>query len=130
MQFFYEATCWVSHYDRPMKITLTHRNHSPSASIVEMLENELKTLQPDLKIDEARVHLERSLTESPPFSVSFYLVTPGPDVQVRATDHTLRAALIKAFARISDKIGLRRAKRLQRQADVHITASPRRLAKP
>ena len=113
-----------------MKLTLTHRNHNPSPSIVEMIEKELKALQIDLKIDEARIHLERSLTESPAFSVSFYLVTPGPDVQAKAADHTLRAALIKAFARVSIKIGQRRTKRLQRQADVHITASPRRLANP
>jgi hypothetical protein len=106
-----------------VKLTLTHRNHEPSPFIVEMLENELKALQADLKIDEARVHLERSLTESPAFSVSFYLVTPGPDVQVRATDHTLRAAVTNAFARVSTKIGKRRA-------DVRTTAMPQRLANP
>lgn len=113
-----------------MKLTLTHRNHPPSRSIVEMIEKELKSLLPDLQIDEARVHLERSLTESPPFSASFHLVTPGPDVIVAATDHTLRAAVLKAFDRISDKIGHRHAKRAHRRAKDHITASPRRMAGP
>jgi hypothetical protein len=98
-----------------MKLTLTHRNHAPSASIVEMIDKELKALQPDLQIDEARVHLERSLTASPPFSASFHLVTPGPDVIVQATDHTLRAALLKAVAAVKDKIGHRNLKRARRR---------------
>ncbi len=113
-----------------MKLTLSHRNHAPSKSILEMIENELKTLMPDLRIDEARVRLERSLTESPPFSVSFHLVTPGPDVIVKSSDHTLRAAVLKAFERIAGKIGHRQAKRVRRRIKDHITASPRRFANP
>jgi hypothetical protein len=80
-----------------------------------MIEKELKSLQPSLQIDEARVHMERSLTESPPFTASFHLVTPGPDVIVKSTDHTLRAAILKAFQRIADKIGHRHAKRSHRR---------------
>ena len=109
-----------------MKLNLTHRNHAPSSSIIEMIEKELRSLLPSLQIDEARVRLERSLTASPPFSVSFHLVTPGPDVIVKSSDHTLRAAVLKAFGRIADKIGHRQAKRLQRRVKDHVTASPRR----
>jgi ribosome-associated translation inhibitor RaiA len=98
-----------------MKLTLSHRNHAPSKSIVEMIENELKSLLPDLQIDEARVRLERSLTDSPPFSASFHLVTPGPDVIVKSSDHTLRAAILKAFERIASKIGHRKVKRSHRR---------------
>lgn len=98
-----------------MKLTLTHRNHAPSKSIIEMIDKELKSLQPVLQIDEARVHLERSLTDSPPFTASFHLVTPGPDVIVSSTDHTLRAALLKAFQRIADKIDHRQVKRSHRR---------------
>ena len=98
-----------------MKLTLSHRNHVPSKSIVEMIEIELKSLLPDLQIDEARVRLERSLTDSPPFSASFHLVTPGPDVIVKASDHTLRAAILKAFRSIAAKIGHRRIKRSRRR---------------
>ncbi len=98
-----------------MKLTLSHRNHAPSKSIVEMIQNELQALKPDLQIDEARVRLERSLTDSPPFSVSFHLVTPGPDVIVKSSDHTLRAAILKAFDRIAGKIGHRKVKRSRRR---------------
>lgn len=134
MQIYF-PTAWFARqrtlpFDKLMKLTLTHRNHVPSLSIIEMLEKELKALLPNLQIDEARVHLERSLTNSPPFNASFHLVTPGPDVIVKATDHTLRAAVLKAFDRISNKIGLRHAKRAHRRVKDHITASPRRFASP
>ena len=110
-----------------MKLTLTHRNHAPSKSIVEMIEKELKALEPDLQIDEARVLLERSLTDSPPFTASFHLVTPGPDVIVKANDHTLRAAILKAFEKIAGKVEHRQAKRVHCRIKSHITASSRRL---
>ena len=113
-----------------MKLTLTHRNHAPSKSLVEMIDKELKSLEPNLQIDEARVCLERSLTDSPPFSASFHLVTPGPDVIVRSNDHTLRAAVLKAFQRIAGKIDRRHAKRSQGREKQHISASPRRLSPP
>ena len=83
-----------------MQLKLTHRNHKPSSSITALIEGELAALQPDLRIDEARVAIERSLTESPPFRVSLHLVTPGPDIVVRVKDHTLRAAAAKAFERV------------------------------
>ena len=98
-----------------MKLTLSHRNHAPSKSIIEMIENELKSLLPALQIDEAIVHVERSLTDSPPFSASFHLVTPGPDVIVNASDHTLRAAVLKAFKLIDAKIEHRHTKRSHRR---------------
>jgi len=98
-----------------MKLTLTHRNHAPSKSIVEMIDKELESLQHDLQIDEARVHLERSMTDSPPFTASFRLVTPGPDVIVSSTDHTLRAAILKAFRSIAKKIDHRHSKRTHRR---------------
>jgi hypothetical protein len=98
-----------------MKITLTHRNHAPSVSILAMINAELKALEGELQIDAARVHLERSLTDSPPFSASFHLVTPGPDVIVQAADHTLHAAVLKAFEGLSGKIEHRKLKRARRR---------------
>lgn len=100
-----------------MKLTLTHRNHTPSASIVELIEKELKSLNLKLQIDEARVHLECSLTDSPPFTASFHLVTPGPDVIVSSSDHTLRAALLKAVVGMNDKIEHKNMKRAHRREE-------------
>ena len=112
----------------PMKLTLTHRNHAPSASIIYALEKELKFLAPTLEIDEARVHLERSLSDSPPFSISLHLVTPGPDVRADASDHTLRAAMLKAFDIIRGKIEHRHFKRAKRMTNAQFTSAARRLA--
>jgi hypothetical protein len=97
-----------------MKFTFNHHNHAPSKSILDMIEAKMHSLLPDLKIDEARVSLDRSLTESPPYSASFHLVTPGPDVIVSSSDHTLRAAVLKAFKLIDEKIELRLTKRSKR----------------
>ncbi len=98
-----------------MKLTLTHHNHTPTKTIIEMIQKELESLKTDLQIDEARVHLERSMTDSPPFKASFHLVTPGPDVIVSATDHTLHAAVLKDFQQIRDKIEHRLQKRAHRR---------------
>ena len=98
-----------------MKIILKHLHHNPSPSLLELLEKELEALLPDLRIDEARVLFERLPDASPPFRVAFHLVTPGPDVMVETTDHTLRAALLKAFEAVRDKIGHRNLKRARRR---------------
>jgi hypothetical protein len=98
-----------------MKFIFNHHNHYPSKSILDMIETKMHALLPDLKIDEARVSLDRSLTESPPYSASFHLVTPGPDVSVSSSDHTLRAAVLKAFKLIDQKIEQRQIKRAKRR---------------
>jgi hypothetical protein len=98
-----------------MKIILKHLHHNPSPSLLELLEKELEALLSELRIDEARVLLERLPDASPPFRVAFHLVTPGPDVMVETTDHTLRAALLKAFEAVRDKIGHRNLKRTRRR---------------
>jgi hypothetical protein len=110
------ALLYVCATNQPtMKFTFTHHHHSPSKSILDMIEAKMHSLLPDLKIDEARVSLDRSLTESPPYSASFHLVTPGPDVIVSSSDHTLRAAVLKAFKLIDEKIEQRQTKRAKRR---------------
>lgn len=98
-----------------MKFTFTHHHHYPSKSILDMIEAKMHSLLPVLKIDEARISLDRSLTDSPPYSASFHLVTPGPDVIVSSSDHTLRAAVLKSFKLIDEKIEQRQVKRAKRR---------------
>ena len=98
-----------------MKRLLRHVNHNPSWSLTELLDKELAALQGELRIDEARVRFERHNDSSPPFRVSMHLVTPGPDVVVESTDHTLRAALLKAFEVVREKIDRRHLKRARRR---------------
>ncbi len=96
-----------------MKIILRHIHHDPSTSLTTMLEQELETLRPSVQIDEARVLIERRPGASPAFHVGVHLVTPGPDLLAESVDHTLRAAVRKAFDSLESKVDLRALKRLR-----------------
>jgi hypothetical protein len=109
-----------------MRIVLKHLLHKPSPSLLELLERELDALLPDLRVDEARVRFERLTDASPPFRVAIQLVTPGPDVMVETTDHTLRAALLKAFVAVRGRIAHRASKRTRRREPAPSTALTRR----
>ncbi len=109
-----------------MKIILKSIHHKPSASMIEFLEKELESLQTVLQIDEAHVTFVRDLETSPAFRVAFHLVTPGPDVTTETSDHTLRAALLKAFGKMRAQIGHRRAKQSQRKRAKLLMAGPQR----
>lgn len=97
-----------------MKLTLRHRHLEPSPSFNALVESGIKSLEPSLRIDEARVSIERQEEASPPFRITAHLVTPGPDVCADATDHTLRAALGKLIRRIREKITHRSGRRGRR----------------
>ncbi len=98
-----------------MKLTLKHRHHQPSESFTALIRNEMESLQTRMRIDEARVVVERHEEASPPFRISAHLITPGPDVTAEAQDHTLRAALGKLLRAISGKIGHRARRQSRRQ---------------
>jgi ribosome-associated translation inhibitor RaiA len=97
-----------------MKLIVTHRLHQPSPSFTALVEQRLESLRDALKIDEARVFIERRPGESPAFRVTAHLVTPGPDMLAEAFDHTLRAALGKMFGTLEARIDHRRQKRARR----------------
>jgi hypothetical protein len=111
-----------------MKISLTKIHHRPSPSLVELLENELVGLSAILRIDEARVRIERRLESNPPYFVSCHLVTPGPDVTAESMDHTLRAALLKVIGSLRDKIDHRHRKRARQKGNGSIRTSLNRLS--
>ena len=93
-----------------MKLIIQHRLHQPSDAFTALVESELAALATLMRIDEARILIERQQDKSPPFRISAHLVTPGPDVMAEATDHTLRAALTKLVRSMRNKI-LRRSRR-------------------
>jgi len=94
-----------------MKILLKHVHHVPSSSLIELIRSELESIRGLMQLDEARVLLEHRQNESPSFRVKFHLVTPGPDIKAEADDHTLRAALLKAFDHIRSRVVYRDRKR-------------------
>jgi ribosome-associated translation inhibitor RaiA len=111
-----------------MKLILKHLHHSPSASFTALIEQHLDAIAKSLRIDEARIIIERRLEASPPFRISAHLVTPGPDVFAEATDHTLRAALLKAVGQIEARIEHRHHKRAGRVQRHTKAASPGQFA--
>jgi len=94
-----------------MKITLQHHNLRSIDELDTIVEEQIISFQPRLRIDEARVRLECRFDESPAFRVGIHLITPGPDVMAEGRDHTLRAAIHKAMSELEAKIGDRHAKR-------------------
>ena len=102
-----------------MKLKIQHRLHQPSPAFTTLLEEEFAALSAHLRIDEARVLIERQPDASPPFRMSAHLVTPGPDVFAEASDHTLRAALHKLISSIGDKITQRSQRRSRKILSRH-----------
>lgn len=99
---------------RIMKLTLKHLHHQPSSSLKLLIERHLEKLSESIQIEEARVVVENRAEASPPFHMSFHLVTPGPDIFVEARDHTLRAALQKVVDDLESEVARRQLKRTQR----------------
>jgi ribosome-associated translation inhibitor RaiA len=100
-----------------MKITVQHFGVRSTADLDSAVEEGILALQTRLEIEEARVRLAWSALESPAFSVRMHLVTPGPDLEVAEEDHTLRAALCKAFAALDQEIKARSHRRRRRLRD-------------
>ncbi len=100
-----------------MKLTVKH-NNVPSTNVLDTwVEEQIISLQPGLRIDEANVVLARCEESSPPYQVNVHLVTPGPDVFADGRDHTLRAAFDKTMSALRGKIGNRATRRQKRQSD-------------
>ena len=89
-----------------IKLTLQHRHHQSSPAFTALLKQQLDLLQ--LRIDEARVLVERRLEASPAFRVAAYLVTPGSNVLAEEVDHTPGAALQKTIAQLEAHIVCRK----------------------
>lgn len=100
-----------------MKLTVKHNNVPSTNAIDTWVEEQIISLQPGLKIDEADIVLACSEEASPPYQVNVHLVTPGPDVFADGRDYTLRAAFNKTMIALRDKIGSRATRRQKRQSD-------------
>jgi ribosome-associated translation inhibitor RaiA len=98
-----------------MKLTLQHHQVRSSQELDSLIEDRILALQPQRQIDEATVRLECHFERSPAYRVQMHLVTPGPDLFAEGRDHTLRAAMDKAMARIEADLAGRAGKRQRRQ---------------
>ena len=100
-----------------MKLTVKHNNVPSTNAIDTWVEEQIISLQPTLKIDEADIILTRSEESSPAYQVNVHLVTPGPDVFAEGCDHTLQAAFNKTMVSLRARIGSRATRRQKRQSD-------------
>jgi len=87
-----------------MKLNVSYHHLRAVDAPHALVAKHLQPLNDRLRIDEARVRLDRSPHHSPSFSVRVHLVTPGVDVVAIGRDHTLAAALRKVMAHLETKI--------------------------
>lgn len=97
-----------------MKLILEHRLKQPSEQLHKLLQQRLEGLRKKLRIEEARILIERKDERSPRYRVLAHLIIPGPDVIEEGVDHTFEAALNKLMHRIQRTIGGRFLKQVQR----------------
>jgi ribosomal subunit interface protein len=86
-----------------MKLNVQHHNLRSTHELDSLLEERIFKLEPRLQIDEACVRLECRWERSPAYRVAIHIVTPGPDLEAEGRDHTIRAAIGKAFLELEDR---------------------------
>jgi ribosome-associated translation inhibitor RaiA len=114
---------WTEH----MKITIEHKHVRSTDAIDRMVERQLLALANDVRIDIARVRLERQWDQTPPYRAAIHLITPGPDVKAEGADQTLQAAVAKALRILQRKSRLRSERaRLRVKTNLQSPAQRRR----
>ena len=91
-----------------MKTILVHRSIHLDTRLANQVRDNLRKLAELARIQVAEVSFERSAAASPPFLVRMRLAVPGPDLCVEEKEHTLQAALHKAFGKLSRMVRSRK----------------------
>ena len=97
-----------------MKLNVQHHNLRSTHELDSLLEQRIFKLEPRLQIDEACVRLECRWEKSPAYRVAIHIATPGPDLEAEGRDHTIRAAIGKAFLDLEDRLRDREHKSIRR----------------
>jgi ribosomal subunit interface protein len=97
-----------------MKLNVQHHNIRSTDELDSLLEERILKLEPRLQIDEACVRLECRWEKSPAYRVAIHIATPGPDLETEGRDHTVRAAIGKAFLDLEDRLRDREHKSIRR----------------
>jgi len=104
-----------------MKTILIHRSIKPDATLAAQVRERLGKLSGIARIEVAEVTFERSAAASPPFLVRMHLAVPGPDLHVEEKEHTLQAALHKAFGKLARLVRNRKEfLKTQRKAEIEV----------
>ena len=97
-----------------MKLNVQHHNLRSTHELDSLIEERIFELEPRLQIDEACVRLECHWEKSPAYRVAIHIVTPGPDLEAEGQDHTIRAAISKAFLDLETRLRDRERKPIRR----------------
>ena len=97
-----------------MRLITEHENLRSTDELDSLVEERILAFEPRLQIDEARVRLECRWDMSPAYRVAIHLVTPGPDLEAEGQDHTIRAAIGKAFLDLETRLRDRERKPIRR----------------
>ena len=108
-----------------MKLSFKTSLYQPSGSFYAQLRDKLAALCKIMKIDEAKILVEKRAEYSPPYRLSAHLVIPGPDIMVESTDYTLRAALHKLEGLLYSRIEKKKLKQMHRSSGRCQKTSPR-----
>lgn len=87
-----------------MKIVIQHAGVASSQALDGSIERHLFALSEQLRIDEARVLVERRWSGGAAYRVIAHLVTPGPDVKAEGADQTVNAAVLKFARNLAAKV--------------------------
>ena len=96
-----------------MKVNIEHRHYRGREIVEQLICERLARLGQRRRITEAFVRVEETAQQSPPCSALFHLVTPGPDIVVQASDHSLAAAVMKADEQLHGCIDERERKQMR-----------------
>jgi hypothetical protein len=83
-----------------MKVNIQHRHYGNRELTDRLVRSSLALIGQRRTITEAFVRIEERPELSPPVTVLAHLETPGPDIVVQASDHSLAAAISKADEKI------------------------------
>ena len=116
-----------------MRAHIQHRHYRRIEAIEKVVRSGLEKLGQRRTITEAFVRLQESPEQSPACTVLVHLVTPGPDIVVQASEHSLAAAWMKADAQLHECIDARERKQSDRKQRTSLrafaSAAPRVLAR-
>jgi ribosome-associated translation inhibitor RaiA len=97
-----------------MQLTISNLNLPVGSSLDSLVENRLVALSESLRIDDAKVVIERRTDASPPYRVHLHISVPGPDLHTERMAFTPVQALSLALKEIESKIKARRTIHLAR----------------
>ena len=111
-----------------MKVNIQHRHGGNKELTERLIKSSLSMIGQRRRITEAFIRIEERPELSPSVTMLAHLVTPGPDIVVQASDHSLAAAISKADQKIRTCIAEKERKIADRSRRSPLRSNPSRVA--